>query len=756
MKKVVWAAAAVSAVLLAGCSSPNISLGQPNAVTVPVRGSFAFNGQVQNSSGTIHWKLDGPGSLSNISGLATVYLAPSTYDPANNKAKLTASISIDPDTKQEVAITITSAPSTSVDGGIPGLVSTVTVTYDEHDIPTINCTKSVDCYAVLGFIHARDRLFQMDFYRRVAEGRISELVGQSGLAQDEALRTFFTTRDGRSMLAVLTAHTQEDPLVAPVVAAYVAGVNAYIAQIRADPSKLPAAYKQLQYVIDPTKADDLPDWTPVDSLAVGRLFQFQLSENAEVEGDYGKWASTWAALIKSGTAMDPAQLSIGLWIQSKSPIEAFTLAGTGAANAPSLVAQPSTLESLRSNREVINAASEKLDALRAIHALRGEPAGSNNWVVDGQHTDLGKAFVNNDPHQPLTYPSNFHLSHLIGTQDGLNVLGACFPGVPVALTGRGAHVGWGATVVGYDVTDLYVETLTALPDGGPAVSFLGQPVGIIIVPQTYKFRTATGLATLTSAPPVQVSPPHGPIISAGPSAGTAISVRWTGQEVLTDDVRAFLRLNSATSVEDGRLALEGDPKPDGGSYTGYYTGAQNFVLADDQGNIAYVPHACVPQRPWASSPAVYPLPVVPMDGRGMLEWASGPDGGLLCVPNDKLPRAYPIDGGTGSNKGYLATANFDPLGTTVDNNPYSNNPGGVPYLSFDWSDLGFRIARIQEVLDAKLANGGKVTQADMQALQTDHVMIAARPFIAYIQALSQGGQIPDGSNSAAAAAILLT
>src|SRR5215469_1561099 len=147
MKRVVWVAAAISAALLAGCSSPNITLGQPNAVSVAIGTSFAFNGQVQNSSGTIVWKVDGPGSLSNTTGPATVYLAPSTYDPANNKATLTASISIDPDTKQEVAISIQKTQSTSVDGGIPGLGSAVTVTYDERDIPTINCTKSVDCYA---------------------------------------------------------------------------------------------------------------------------------------------------------------------------------------------------------------------------------------------------------------------------------------------------------------------------------------------------------------------------------------------------------------------------------------------------------------------------------------------------------------------------------------------------------------------------------------------------------------------------------
>ena len=459
----------------------------------------------------------------------------------------------------------------------------MTVTYDERDIPTINCTKSVDCYAVLGFIHARDRLFEMDFFRRAARGQLAELVGDAALEQDEAIRTFFTKRDGFSMLFPLTDHVHEDADVSARLAAYANGINAFIGQVRGDASKLPAAYKQLQYVINPASADDLPDWTDVDTVAVARLFQFQLSETAEQEGDYGKWAATWSALIQGGVANDPGQLSIGLWIQSKSPIEAFTLSGSGAANAPNLVATPSTLESLRAAGPALGAATRKLDALRQIRSLMGSPPGSNNWVVDGAHTDIGQAFVANDPHLPLNYPSNFHLSHLIGTEDSLNVQGAIFPGVPATLIGRGAHVGWGVTVVGYDVTDLYVETLTAAPDGSPAVSFNGQPVKIIAVPQTYRFRTSTGLATLTDAPVVKVSPPHGPIIAAGPTATTAISARWTGQETLTDDLRAFLRLNNAASVEDARQALEGDPKPDGGSYTGYYTGAQNFVLADDTG-----------------------------------------------------------------------------------------------------------------------------------------------------------------------------
>ncbi|HZJ53135.1 MAG TPA: penicillin acylase family protein, partial [Myxococcaceae bacterium] len=437
-----------------------------------------------------------------------------------------------------------------------------------------------------------------------------------------------------------------------------------------------------------------------------------------------------------------------LWMQAKSPIESFTLAGSGAPNAPpSLVASPSTLESLRAAGGAIDAATRKLEALGQLRELMGKPVGSNNWVVDKDHTDIGQAFVVNDPHLSLNYPANFHLSHLIGSEDSLNVQGAIFPGVPATLIGRGSHVGWGVTVVGYDVTDLYVEKLVFQGQNPVGIEFKGNTVPFIPVPQTYKFRTAEGLATATDTPPVLVSPPHGPIIALDAQGGTAISARWTGQEVLTDDLRAFLRLNNAASVDDARLALEGDPKPDGGSYTGYYTGAQNFVVADDQGAIGYVPHACVPQRPWAVSMAVYPYPVVPLDGRGSFEWASGPNGELLCVPNDKLPKAI------GSTKGYLATANADPLGVSADNDPYANT-GGVPYLSLEWDDQGYRIARIQEVLDERMATAGKVTLEEMKALQSDHVVIVARPFFRYLSNEPQAGQIPQGSNAAAAMDIL--
>ncbi len=313
MNRIVWAAVACAA-LLVGCNSPHLSIAQDEAqdgaVTVPVGSTFTFSAIVQDSSGTVLWTLTGPGSLTASSGVQTTYVAPATYDPSNTKATLVASLSDAPSETQTVTITLVK-PSTSI-SGLPGLSSTVNVTYDERGIPTLSCVKSVDCYEVLGYIHARDRLFQMDFFRRAARGTLAELVGDAALSQDQSLRTFFTSRDGLAVPEALYAHVQADPLVAPRLAAYTAGVNAYIATVRGNPSPLPGGYDQLLYKINPASTDDLPNWSDVDTVAVSRLFQFQLSETAEQEADYGKWAQTWGTLDPSGLtvgAVDPGQVA---------------------------------------------------------------------------------------------------------------------------------------------------------------------------------------------------------------------------------------------------------------------------------------------------------------------------------------------------------------------------------------------------------------------------------------------------------------
>ncbi len=225
-------------------------------------------------------------------------------------------------------------------------------------------------------------------------------------------------------------------------------------------------------------------------------------------------------------------------------------------------------------------------------------------------------------------------------------------------------------------------------------------------------------------------------------------MRWTGQEGNTQDVRAILGLDTATDVDAAVLALKD-----------FATGAQNFVLADDQGHIAYDPHALVPVRKFADAvvlgagarPPWFPLP-----GDGTAEWGDGvadcasatatPLPAACWIADDVLPH------GKDPAKGYYFTANADPTaaGVTDDNNPLIH----PPYLSFDWDDsTGFRATRIQELIEGAIAAHGSVSMDDMMAIQSDHVSTPGKFFTAYIASLPTTN---DSEDVTAAKAVLAT
>ena len=250
--------------------------------------------------------------------------------------------------------------------------------------------------------------------------------------------------------------------------------------------------------------------------------------------------------------------------------------------------------------------------------------------------------------------------------------------------------------------------------------------------QTVGVRTSAG-AIGNQTLVVAVVPHHGPMVALDAAHGVAYSVRWTGNATQSDDARAFYRLNNASSVADAMKALEGDPTSPTAATTPATTPERRTSSSPTtRAQIGYDPHACVPSRPWATSPPSGRCRTSRFRAPGC--W-SGPttSGRRSACPNDKLPRA------AGSTKGFLATANSDPLGVSADNDPYSGNPGNVPYLSYGWDDgLGFRIARIQDVLSATIADAGTVSLDDVHALQTDHAMYLAKPFLAEISCRRRG------------------
>jgi penicillin amidase len=733
---------AAASVLLAACAGsepqPKLSISPSGSQTAT--GPVLITASPVELASEVTWSLSGPGTLSNTTGHDVTYRppVPAVATPATVTATARG---------QTATVTFTGQTPQQPRSVIAALSGDVNVTYDQFDIPHIFCANQADCYTVQGYIQAQDRLFEMDLFRRTARGQLSTLVGSAGISQDKQFLTFFVTRDGTQLPAALDAALDADTRAK--LDAYVAGVNAYIDFLAQHPTLMPGEYAQL-----PPPAftpGDIPHWTRQDTLAIARLQQFSLSETIEEEVNYGLFASVYGN--PASPLADPGKLNA--YIRAKQPVAAYPLApadpsfltAATRAGGPAAAAAVPDMTAWLGGMAAVQA---QMQELTPIFGDIRKGAGSNNWVVDAAHSATGNAMVANDPHLTLQYPPLGHLAALTASDGSLDLLGWAFPGIPGALIGRGAHVGWGDTVVGYDVTDLYLESLscTGTPPQCGAVTFNGAPV-----PLTVKtFPIAVRGAAATSAQ-VAIVPHHGPIIQIDPAKGTAISMRWTGHEV-TNDVRAFLDLSTAKSVGD----ITAQPGTAFGALKNFTVGAQNFVLADDAGNIGYDPHALVPQRTWTgTAPAGVPLlPWLPLPGDGSAEWGTGNaadncagtgttlPAAACFVPDNLLPHACAGAAcAVKPTKGYIATANSDPAGYTDDNNPLGTGvvSGLYPgYLSFDWSDpTAIRYARIAELLKAKTA-AGKVSVADMQAIQSDHAILLGKLFHPFLPASIPGSQ----------------
>jgi penicillin G amidase len=720
-----------------GCShppnpGPQLTIEPGSSGAIAITGPTNFTAVLLNSNAEVTWSVtNGPGLISSNKGLHVVF----TPAPGNTAATLTAA-SAD---GASAVVQVTSGPMVLTGATIPGLLAPVTVQYDAQDIPHIKCATKIDCLAVQGYLHARDRLFPMDFLRHVARSHLAEMIGVDGLSQDVQLRTLFTTRAGHRLEDDLVAAM--DPAVTPLLTAYIGGINAYLGHLKTNPSELPGEYAQLPF---PTTPADIEPWTLQDTLAMARLQQFQLSETLNEESSFGQFAAVYA----SGPLADLGK--VNAWIRAAAPTteQAHTLSPAAfqaaAAHAPTRVPGVDLLPW----QHALAQTSEQISALRAALRPIDATVGSNNWVVAATKSTTHASMVANDPHLSLQYPPLFHLAVMTSAlaSDNLDLAGGAFPGIPGALVGRGAHVGWGVTVTGYDVTDLYLEQFlpqAACSNPAPCVLFNGAPTSTIPVPVTFRVRTSAGLvdaATLglgSAVPPVVlIVPQHGPIIQAPDAAGKAISVRWTGHEGNTQDVRAILGLNTAVDVDSAIAALKD-----------FATGAQNFVLADDQGHIAYDPHALVPVRQFADvtiHPANPIPPWFPVPGDGSAEWGDGvsncASATLTPVPASCWIADSLLPQGKDPAKGYFFTANADPTSPSVsdDNNPLAH----PPYLSFDWDDsTGFRATRIQQRLEESIAAGG-VSLDDMESIQADHVSRPGKVFTDFIASMPASGSDP--------------
>lgn len=291
---------------------------------------------------------------------------------------------------------------------LAGLSAPVELGREANGIVHIKAETEADMFFALGVAHAQDRLWQMDFQRRVGAGRLSEAVGKATLSQDKFLRTWGFYK------AAQAAYQSLSPAGKAIIDAYVAGVNAYLAT---NPP-LPIEYRLLGIRPEP--------WKPADVLVWSKMMSYDLA---------GNWEDELKRLRLAAKGISPQRMAELL---PPYPEDAPTI----------LQAQDLTLP-VAPQQEKPAAALLKLAALM--------PSGleaSNNWVVSGSRTTSGKPLLADDPHLGLGAPSLWYLAHL--EAPGYNAIGATLPGIPGIVIGRNDHIAWGVTNVGADVQDLYL------------------------------------------------------------------------------------------------------------------------------------------------------------------------------------------------------------------------------------------------------------------------------------------------------------
>jgi len=565
------------------------------------------------------------------------------------------------------------------------LDAAVDIYRDEMGVPHIYATTSHDLFFAQGFVHAQDRFWQMDFWRHVGSGTVSEMFS-SEVETDVFLRTL-----GWRVTAE-QEWEQLPPKLKDNLTSYSDGVNAYLKDHEATALSLEYSILGLlnaNYKIEP--------WTPVNSLTWGKAMAWDLKGNINEEIER-------AILLKTLTHEQIAELfppypqdhpvivnKIGNGSSANAPTQSFDKLRT----APLAFDIPDkTLASLEYNTSLLDLAL----------GLAGDGIGSNSWAISGSRTTTGMPLLANDPHLPIQMPSIWYQAHLectpVTTECPYNVAGFTFAGVPGVIIGHNDKIAWGLTNAVPDVMDLYIERVN--PDNPNQYEVNGEWVD---------FETRKEIIKVAGSDPVEITvriTRHGPVISEtfGPLKNEntsddpefvpfkertgvelpedyVIALKWTALAPSTP-FEAVWGFNKAQNWEDFREAAKH-----------FHVPAQNLLYADVEGNIGYQLPGDIPIR--ANGDGKLPVPGWTDD----YEWTG-------YIPFEELPYTLnPIEG-------YIA-----PVNNQVAPNDYQYS------ISTNW-DYGFRAKRIVEMLENA---PGKIDIPYMQKIQGDNYDASAAVYL---------------------------
>jgi penicillin amidase len=392
-----------------------------------------------------------------------------------------------------------SLPKTEGEVRIAALEAPVTVRRNSDGMVRIQAANELDLYRALGFVHAQERLWQMDIMRRTASGRLSEVMGQSTLSLDR----FFRTLGLRQLAEGNLQHLAEETRAA--LQAYADGVNAFLAE-RSGP--LPLEFQVLRYEPEP--------WSPADSLLWGRLMALRLSDN---------WRDELSRVRLAGRFSAPQIAE--LW-------------PSYPADAPVTIAEADRLIDEAVATQLANLLPPSL-----------QPTGASNvWALGGKRTATGSPILANDPHLPLEAPGVWYLARLEAPD--LTLVGATAPGVPFLVLGHNQSVAWGLTTTHSDTQDFFIERVA---DDDPDA--YETPEG------TEPFRVHDEFIRISGGESVRLivrETRHGPVMSdvvpeGSSDNGAVLALSWPALREDDGTPDALYRMNHAESAAAFREAL---------------------------------------------------------------------------------------------------------------------------------------------------------------------------------------------------------
>ncbi|MDP9127738.1 MAG: penicillin acylase family protein, partial [Pseudomonadota bacterium] len=528
-------------------------------------------------------------------------------------------------------------PDYAGQASMPGLSDPVHIVRDEYGVPHIFAHSMYDAARALGYVHASERLFQMEMQRRAGQGRLSEILGPDGLSIDKFIRTLGLYKLAQSSFEALTPDAQK------FFQAYADGVNAWL---KANRKALPPEFLVLGLKPEP--------WQPADSIVWGKLMAVELSKNYKSE------------ILR-------AQLKRTLDAGQMNALFPPLAVGTPITTEPA-IPQPAAgneIENLRSFDETEASAPDGLGAFTGLD----HPA-SNEWVISGKRTASGKPILANDPHLGLEAPVLWYLARIVTPE--LSLEGATVPGLPVVLLGQNEHIAWGFTTTGSDVQDLFVETVDRqdsdrymTPEGSSPFDMHTETIHVKGADDVLLTVRATRhgpvmsdindeMAKLANTgnctfPIVTPATTDGPVNPVPCKRVMALAFTALGADDTTSE--ALMRLNRAQNEGEFLTALQL-----------YQAPPQNIVYADTDGHIGFISPGLVPIRKSGDG-------TVPVDGAtGSYDWAG-------TIPFAQVPQLFDPD------VGFIFNANNAIVG-----------PGFPYFMGVDWEEP-YRAQRMQQFFD---------------------------------------------------------